>query len=267
MVADDVNASPVANVLDLFTYRQWQAPTENEYFEIDFARNVSLQAFCLVFPRKPHPYQRYETPEILSSDLVRHRVDADGGTPGSGAVLDTGAIACGADGARGYSVTLLQAPVVGRYWRCEIDATSRATEGFFLLSLAFAGPVFQPSFPQIFGDRIGFPDNAEIQRTPSSQTPFPARAAKTLEASLTWDFIPDDEKPFWEAMTEYAGKTEPVLFAQASKLAVPFGSVQGPSGWVLNGRHAFLGLVSDDSGLTSRENSTFIKQVQMTEHR
>lgn len=264
---DDASASPVASIVDRFVYRMWQSPSEDDWFEIDFGADVSLQCFCVVFARITNPYRKHETQEILATDLVRHLVDADGGTPGSGAVLDTGDIPCGALPTRGYSVTALETPVTGRYWRCEINAASRTEEGFFLVGLAMAGPIFQPTFNHVFGERIGFPDNSEIQRTPTSQTTFVSRNERTLTASLIWDFIDDDERANWEAMAEYAGTTEPIVFARSNPGAAAFSSATGPNGWVMEGDRVFVGLADDDLSLSSRNVNTNIRQIQLTEHR
>lgn len=266
-VADAVNASPVANVLDRYFYRSWQSPTEDEYFEVDFGADVSVQCLLVAFPRITNPYRKYETQEILPTDLVQHWIDADGGTPGTGAVFNSGQIACGALQTRGYSCAALQSAVTGRYWRCRITANSRASEGFFLVGLAMAAPIFQPSFNHVYGDRIGFPDNAEVQRTPTSQTSFVTRNERTLRASLSWDFIKDSERFSWEAMAEYVGTTEPIVFSIANDTLAPFTAVAGPDGWIAQGDKVFVGLFEDDAGITSRQLNANIKQIQMTEHR
>lgn len=267
VAANDVNSSPVANIVDRYVFRSWQSPSEDEYFEIDFGADVSLQCFAVVFPRITNPYRRYDTQEILPTDLIQHYVDADGGTPGAGAVLDTGQIACGAMQNRGYSVAALQTSVTGRYWRCQITANSRASEGFFLVGLAMAGPIFQPTFNHVFGETIGFPDNAEVQRTPTSQTSFITRNERTMKATLVWDFIRDDERAQWEAMFDYVGTTEPFVFSIANDTPAAFTSLTGPNGWVMQGNKTFVGLFDDDSGVTSRQLNANIKQIKMTEHR
>lgn len=267
MTADGASASPVANIVDRYIYRAWQSPTEDEYFEIDFGADVSIQCLMVVFPRITNPYRKYDTQEILPTDLIRHLIDADGGTPGTGAVLDTGTIACGALATRGYSCAALATAVTGRYWRCRITANSRAAAGFFLVSLAMAAPIFQPAFNHVFGERIGFPDNAEVQRTPTSQTSFVTRNERTLRASLVWDFFKDSERASWEAMAEYSGTTEPVIFSVANDSLSPFTSATGPSGWIAQGDKIFVGLFEDDAGITSRQLNANIKQVQLMEHR
>lgn len=267
MAVDDGNPSPVAHILDRFTFRQWQSPSEDDWFEIDFGMNVAIQALIVVFPRITDPRRRNDVQEIIATDLIRHWLDADGGTPGTGAILDTGSIQCGVNPKRGYHVVALASEVSARYWRCQITATSRASEGFFLVMMADAGPIFQPSFNHIYGERLGFPDNAETQRTPSSQSTFVTRNERTLAAQLIWDFIPDTERDAWNAMDEYAGSTEPVLFAVANKTPAAFTSVAGPNGWVIESDKVFLGLFESDLSIASREFNANIKQIQLTEHR
>lgn len=265
--ADDVNPSPVAHIVDGFTYRQWQSPTATDWFEIDFGADVALQCFAVMFARITNPMRKHETQEILASDLIRHYVDADGGTPGAGAVLDTGDVACGATPTRGYSVAALETEITGRYWRCNITATSRSVDDFFLVSLVFPGPIFQPSHTHIYGDRFAFSDNSEIQRTPSGQITNVTRNERTLSASETWDFIPDSEVSGWYAMAEHAGRTEPTIFARSNDDAAAFTSSTGPNGWIMLGDRVMAGLNTDDLSVISRQLDANIRQLQMTEHR
>lgn len=265
--ADEVNLSPVSHVLDRFTYREWQAPSNSDWFQFDFGADVELQAFAVIFPRITNPYRQYETQEILATDLIRHQVDADGGAPGTGAVLDTNNIACGAWPDRGYSVVGLETAVTGRYWRCSINAASRATPNFFLVSMAMAGPIFQPAENYVFGDRFAFTDNSEVQRTPTAQIGNVTRHEKTLFSSNTWDRIPMSELDQWRAMASHAGKTEPVLFALSNDDAPAFTSLTGPNGWVMHGDRAMAGLNVDDLTTASRQFDANIRQIQLTEHR
>lgn len=267
MDQDAGNISPVAGIVNRYIYTQWQSPSEDEWFQIDFGADVAIQSLTVVFPRITNPYRKYETQEILPTDLIRHYLDADGGTPGAGAVFDSGAVACNAEATRGYSVTALASEVTARYWRCQINAASRATPGFFLVGLAMAGPIFQPTFPQIYGDKLGFHDNSEIQRTPSSQTGFVTRNERTLKAALVWDFIPDTERAAWDAMDEHAGKTEPIVYGQPNYDLAATSAVAGPNFYVLGGKKCFVGNNQSDLSLTSRQFNANIKQIQLTEHR
>lgn len=267
MVQDAGNISPVAGVLNRYIYTQWQSPSDNEWFQIDFSADVAIQSLTVVFPRITNPYRKYETQEILPTDTIRHYLDADGGTAGTGAVFESGVVACNAERDRGYSVTALATEVNARYWRCEINAASRATPDYFLVALAMAGPIFQPSFPHIYGDKLGFDDNSEIQRTPSSQTGFVTRNERTLSASLVWDFIPDTERAAWDAMDAYAGKTEPIVYGQPNYDLSATSANAGPDFYVLDGKKCFVGNNQSDLSLTSRQHNANIKQIQLTEHR
>ena len=267
MDLDDASTSPVAYIVDKLTYRQWQSPSETDWFQIDFGDDVSIQCLTVVFARITSPYRRYDTQEILPTDTVRHKLDADGGTPGTGAVFDSGVIDSDIDTKRGYHVCALATPVTARYWRCLIDAPSRAGEGFFLVMFVQAGPIFQPAFNHVYGERISYPDNAALQRAPSSQAVFVTRNERTLESQLIWDFIQQSERDDWRGMFEYAGSSEPVTFSIASPDADPFTSVAGPNGWVIEGDKAFVGVFDADLSISSRQFNASIVQIQMTEHR
>lgn len=267
MTQDAGNSSPVKHVIDRFTFRQWQAPSHNEWFQLDFQKDVSLQCLAVVFPRITNPYRANETQEILPTDLIQHWLDADGGTAGTGAVFNSGAVACGAHADRGYSVLALDTAVSARYWRCQITANSRSSKGYFLVSYAQPGPIFQPSFPHIYGERIGFDDNSDLQRAASSQVGHVARNERTLKASLVWDFIPDSERASWASMDEFAGQTEPIVFALSSPNAATVSSVTGPNAKIVEGDRVFIGVNQSDLTLTSRQFDANIKQIQLTEHR
>lgn len=267
MTADAASVSPVSFLKDRFIYRKWQSISNNDWFQFDFGASVLVQSLTLVFPRITNPYRKYETQEIAASDLIRHTLDADGQTPGVGGVFDSGNLQSRVWPTRGYHVCVLAEPVTCRFWRCEINALSRAAENFFLLGLAMAGPVFQPSFNHIYGESIGFPDNSEIQRTPTSQTAFITRNERTLFAQLQWDFAPDTDRIKFAAMDEYAGSTEPIVFSMAQKGEGEFSSVSGPNGWVCDGDKVFVGNSRTDLSLSSRELNASIKQINLTEHR
>lgn len=262
--ADATNQSPVAHALDLLTYRQWQAPSTSEYIEIDFGADVEVQAVCLVFPRITDPSRKYDVQEIISTDTILHQFDAGGGSPGTGAVFDSGTIACNVKTTRGYHVLVLKNPITARYWRATITTPSRASLGYFLLSMAAAFPVFQPEFNYTYGHRIAFEDNSEVSRTPIGQSAFVASYERTLEGSFSWDFSQDPERDLWADMDEYAGSTEPVLVGLPQYAA---NEVASGTAYVCEGDKVFLGLIESGLGITSRDFNTNIKRIQMKEHR
>lgn len=258
------NPSPVSHIADRLTYRLWQSQSETTSFEIDFGADVTFQALCVVFPRITDPRRRNGQQEVQPTDLIRHRLDADGGTSGTGAVLDTGAVPCQARPDRGYSVVALTNPITARYWRCDLDMPSRADLGFALVSLAFAAPIFQPDFNYVFGERIALADPSTVDRSTAGQVGFPSYAERVLEGEFGWDFLPDDERPSWQALDNAVGQTEPVLFALPDDAATP---LPGGQGHVLSGDSVFLGLITSPLGLTSRDVGTSVRVIQLTEHR
>jgi hypothetical protein len=133
--------------------------------------------------------------------------------------------------------------------------------------MVMAGAIFQPEWNHVYGDRIAFSDNSELQRTPSGQVGFLTRNERTLAAAAAWDFVPESERASWEAMAEYAGTTEPVLFARANDDATAFTSSTGPNGYVMVGDRVMVGNNIDDLSTVSRQLDANIRQIQMTEHR
>lgn len=264
---DAVNPSPVRNIKDRLTYRMWRSGSASDYFVVDFGRDRTIQHFALAFARITNPMRADELQEIAPTDTIRHRLDADGGTAGAGAALDTGAVPGRAWPNRGYSVTALSAPVTARYWRCDIDAPSRAAPDYFLVALAMAGPVFQPAYNHAHGDVIGFADNSELQRTPISRSTFAAINERTLFFRGSWDFIPDPERAQWHALDDYCGATEPFVFAVGDDAAGAFASVAGPSGYVCDGASAFVALNAGEAGVQSRTRNANIRTLTLEEHR
>lgn len=268
-VNDATNNSPVEYIKDRHIYRQWQSPTNSNWFQVDFGSDQVIQALVVTFPRTTDPDRFSDKADFAVNDTIRHYLDEDGGTAGSGAIFDSGALSSYVDPRRGYHVVVLDTPVSARYWRCQLTATSRAAENYFLVAMAMAGQVFQPQYNHTVNDSFSFTDPSEIQRTPASQSVFSQRNDRILEARLVYDFIQDAQRSSWETLSLYSGRSEPVLFAQmeSNSGANDFTASAGPNGHIWEGDKAFVGIVQDNLSLIRRAHNTSVRQLQITEHR
>jgi hypothetical protein len=127
-VAGDLGASNMANPIVGIRCR---LSSGTAYIEFDFGSNVSIDVLALRFPRDT---------AFPTTGTITHTLDADGGTPGSGAALDTGAVSIGTYEGYGYHFYFPASTVTARYWR----ATFNVSNSFIDIGRAWAGEIFRP---------------------------------------------------------------------------------------------------------------------------
>lgn len=121
----------ISNLTDPRVGRRWRATDANCYGQADFGTNKSIDVVALVFPRDT----------AFPTGTIRHCFDANGGTPGLGAVYDSTAIDIGL--VEGYGIHVLRLPstISARYWRWTYVLTS----AFVDTGRAWAGEVWAPA--------------------------------------------------------------------------------------------------------------------------
>lgn len=113
--------------------KRWRTTDLTGYGQVDFGADKTVGVLALVFPR--------DTMGALAG-TVRHYLDADGGTAGSGAAYDSTATSIGATEGYGYHLHVLPSSVSARYWRFTFAASGVS---YIDVGLAWAGEAFQPS--------------------------------------------------------------------------------------------------------------------------
>lgn len=154
-------------------------------FTVDFGAVREVGCLALVFPRDNDPNLYDQVADFAATDTVRHRLSAV--AAGDGELYDSTAIASGVLQGYGYHVVRLGAAVNARYWRCDLDAISRADLGFVDVARAWAGPVFAPSIGFSFGDAYGWNSDSAVSRASRGLAEF----ADNIEPVRIWTMAMD----------------------------------------------------------------------------
>lgn len=159
----------------------------------DLGRVRTIGCLLLAFTRNNDPTQFDAVPSIHpTTDTIRHRLSAV--APGDGEAYDSGVIASGVDPAFGYHYVLVDPQVSARWWRVDIEAASRVTQGYLDVVRAWAGPVFSPSVSFSYGDNAGWNAAADITRARRGLSEFGEASEATQAWSMTFEGITDDER-------------------------------------------------------------------------
>lgn len=181
-------------------------------FTIDFGKVREIGVLALLFPRDNDPEVFDPVAAIGPADTIRHRLSAV--SAGAGELLDTGADPSGVDPAHGYHVVRLAEAVEARWWRCDIAAPSRLTEGFLDVVRAWAGPVFAPAIGFSYGDNRGWAAPADITRARRSPSEYAEAAEATRTWSLSFEGISDDEKESMDDFERYVTAAQQFLMVR-----------------------------------------------------
>lgn len=192
LVADNLRAQPISV--------RWRTTDLNAYVDFDFGADVEIGVVALRF---------YRPGLGTIGGTITHTIDADGGTPGAGAVYDSGAIDANVDADHGYHLHLLPTAATGRYWRCALDLSGPS---FVDIGRAWAGPAFQPTlnvaydYADFWRDETGL--NAVVARRSGRAFLDNQPARRVLE--LPFQPHPDDAQSFRD-LDRMAGTKSQVL--------------------------------------------------------
>lgn len=187
----------ISNVQDPRTGKRWRAMAPSAWGQADFGVNVSIDVVALVFPR--------DTP--LATGTVDHTFDADGGTPGTGAVLDSTAIDIGLADGYGIHVYQLASTISARYWRWTYDLTSAYAD----TGRAWAGSVWQPSCNFIYGASDQWDDLSAVSQSKRSGAEFVDQKPRQRGMSFALDFMLDADKQVARELKRICGLGYQVL--------------------------------------------------------
>lgn len=250
LTADSEEAAmPVENIADRLTYRVWRTQNEVAYFRAEWAVGVEMQAFVLSFPPVRDPSSGVAS-SIAADDEITIKVSnvSAGASELLNVTLDSNAIR-----QRGYFAYVADAAVIGRYLEVSINAASRSAQGFFELSYAHVGRLFQPGINFATGSSIDFQERSLVSVTPFEGSTFAQSRARLLGFSGVWDLIRAAELPAWQEMQEQAGTTQPVAFGLTAS-----GNL---------GRKAFVARFEQPLHLSFRSNGNARARVELLENR
>lgn len=141
----------VSNIANPIVGRRWRTASMTAHVDVDFGANVTVGVLALRFPRDT---------TFPTSGTVRHQLDPDGGSAGSGATYDSGAVAVNATDGYGYHVVVPGADYSARYWRFTFGFSGLS---FVDVGRAWAGPAFRSTYGLAFGDTDTWADPSLLQ--------------------------------------------------------------------------------------------------------
>lgn len=196
--SDEAGDLVVENLQNRYYYKRWRAAelteeADDAWFQVDFGQAREVGCLVLLFPRTNNLPDSYdETPSIHpSSDMIRHRLDAD--TPGDGALLDDEVVS-GVVAGYGYHVYKLSSPVSARYWRCDLEVPSRASETYVDVVRAWAGPVFEPAVGVSLGVADNWQSDSSITAAARGLTKFVDPRESLRSYVMTFNFLTSAER-------------------------------------------------------------------------
>lgn len=163
---------PVSNLLNTRPGRVWRTQATTAYFMAVFDAVYSIDVLAL------------SGCTLDAADTVRHRLYDAGGS----VLYDSTAEACGVLEGNALHVKALAQAYSAKSWRCDIVATSRATQGYFDIKRAFASQRWKPAIGMTRPWESGWSDDADKVRSKRSGGVFVGDGGRyrTLNVQLGW---------------------------------------------------------------------------------
>lgn len=199
--SQEVSNATVSNLADPVVGRRWRTTDMAAYGQVDFGEDKSVDVLALVFPRDS---------AFPLSGTITHTLDADGGTPGAGAVY-TNAAAIGLVTGYGYHAIVLAATLTARYWRFTFN-----TVGVPALDVgrAWAGAAFRPDYNISYGYEDSWGDLSRVVAGARSGAEYVDERPRQRGFAFGLNAITDAEKSSVREMQRIAGVSRQVLFVK-----------------------------------------------------
>lgn len=186
-----------ANVKTPIVGVPWRLVGTQGWIRVDHGEDVTAQLFGLAMP----------VDVALPGGTVRHRFDADGGTPGTGAVHDTGPVAL--DLAEGYGLHGIEtgAPITYRYWHAAFDLVG---VDFMDLGLMWSGPLFRPALGLAPGWGDAWEDLSVVTPAERSGAEYVDERPRQRVVTLTLAHIRGSDREGVRELQRWAGRARQV---------------------------------------------------------
>jgi hypothetical protein len=195
----ELSTLPASNIKDRRVQKVWRTDGDTTaYFGVDFGSAVSVGVLGIFGAT------------ISSTDTVRHRLSAV--ALGNGELLDTTAVASTTDPNYLQQIYILSAEVNARYWRCDIVASSRSSEGYFEVGRAWAGPAWTPSINFSLGWSAGWVDTSAVEKSPRSGAVFVDEGVVFRRMGVTFDSLAESDRTQALELDRAAGRRGQILF-------------------------------------------------------
>lgn len=192
----------ISNVADPVVGKRWRTTTLTAYGQADFGANKTIGIVCLRFPRDT---------AFPTAGTVTHRFDADGGTAGAGATLNSGALAIGTTEGYGYHVYKLSTAISARYWRWTFNVTGVS---FVDVGRAWAGEWFVPTYDIAFGYGDEWGDLSGISASRRSGAEFIDAGPRQRLFAFGLNALSESERNSIREMQRIAGVSQQILFCK-----------------------------------------------------
>ena len=172
----------ISNVANSIVGRVWRTTVLTAWGQADFVTDKTIDVAALVFAR---------TAGLPLAGTVQHQFDANGGTAGTGAADDSGAISIGAADGYGYHVYKPSASVTARYWRWTYSITGVT---FVDTGRAWAGAAFQPGVDIDFNDPDDWGDLSVISQAARSGAEFVDERPRQRRMAFSLSALSDSDR-------------------------------------------------------------------------
>lgn len=183
----------ISNLQDPVVARRWRTTDNTAIVTADFGANVSVQLVLLRFPR--------DTTLMDVGDGVRHWLDADGGTPGTGAVYDSGLIATGIRPGYGYHLHVLPSAVNARYWAWRYTTALDVID----TGRAWIGPMRQLDRNMAFGWTDHWGDLSQVSANARTGAEFVDDRDRIRRLAFQLGDMSVDDRTFVRELTRVTG--------------------------------------------------------------
>jgi hypothetical protein len=190
----------IENVIDPRIGKRWRCEGPSDYGQVDFGADVDIDIVALAFPRDT----------ALATGTVQHQFDADGGTPGTGAIDDSGAIDLGLADGYGYHVYRPANTISARYWRW----TYALTSPFADTGRAWAGATWEPAVNISYGAAEEWGDLSVVTTSARSGAEFVDERLRLRAYSFTLGFMAEEDKLIARELKRIVGISKQLLIVK-----------------------------------------------------
>lgn len=201
---------PVENLASPRFGRVWRSLSTTSFFIATFAAVTAIDILAL------------GAATLGAGDSIRHRLfDASGAS-----LLDV-TVSAGVLPGHALHVYTLAASVNAKGWRCDITATSRASNGYFDIGRGWAGPKWRPTYGVSFGWEESWQDDANNVRGKISGALFPGDGAQYRTVDVTLNYMSETDKAQAKELSRLTGRRSQVLLVPNQTGDIPREAILG----------------------------------------
>lgn len=181
--------------------RRWRTTSLTAYVDIDFGADKSVGVLVLRFPRDT---------TFPTAGTVTHALDADGGTPGAGAVYSNAA-AIGTTEGYGYHVHIPATAQTARHWRFTLNVSGVS---FVDVGRAWAGAAWRPDFNIGLGYQDEWMDLSRVSASDRSGAEFADERARQRAFAFGLNALDETERDDLRELQRIVGVSKQLLLVK-----------------------------------------------------